>query len=194
MKKGASSAPFPPDAANSEINGTKGEVSEPQRAQFSTAKSEGCCTPTVKEPPSNRPSHTPLASGGEVSGESAAKGGKPTEQECHDLFDRFWILYPKPYSKYRTRAAWRHLNPTPELLEVIIEDFTTRQKLPDWTRENGRFIPNSENYLKSRAWLDWDHPRAAPPPAIGRYLARLGHPTQERATVNKRGLDHGEDP
>jgi hypothetical protein len=69
------------------------------------------------------------------------------------------------------------------MLEAIIEDFTTRQKFPDWTRENRRFIPLSENYLKSRLWLDWDHPRAVPPPAIQRYLASLQAVAERKAAA-----------
>jgi hypothetical protein len=67
------------------------------------------------------------------------------------------------------------------MLEAIIEDFTTRQRAADWTRENRRFIPLSENYLKSRPWLDWDHPRATPPPAIARYLASLQPVTETKS-------------
>jgi len=128
-----------------------------------------------------------------VSEETTAKGSVPSPnlKECADLFERFWNLYPKPYSKHRTCKLWRSLNPNPELLEAIIEDFTTRQQLPDWTRENGRFIPNSENYLKSRPWLDWSHPRAVPPPAIARYLAsRQAAVAERRETPARKARGH----
>jgi hypothetical protein len=113
--------------------------------------------------------------------------GRPNLAECKTLFERFWNLYPKPYSKHRSWAQWRSLNPTPEMVEAIIEDFTTRQRSADWTRENRRFIPLSENYLKSRPWLDWDHPRATPPPAIARYLASLQPVTEMKGTDTSAG-------
>jgi hypothetical protein len=78
------------------------------------------------------------------------------------------------------------------MLEAIIEDFTTRQQFQAWTRENGRFIPNSENYLKGRTWLDWSHPRALPPPAIKRYLAsRQAAIAERRQTPAQNARGHG---
>jgi hypothetical protein len=187
-KKGAILAPFI-EGVKGDGRDTKGEVSQSQRVQFSTRKGVGSCTPPVKEAPSNPPSHPPQPNDAGISGEvmAAATEGKPTDQECRNLFERFWSLYPKPYSKHRTWAEWRSLKPTPGMLEAIIEDFTTRQKFPDWRRENGRFIPLSENYLKSRVWLDWDHPRAVPPPKIERYLASLRAVPQGAVTAVSAG-------
>jgi len=184
-KKGAILAPFP-ERVNGDTRDTKGDVSEPERVQLSTVKGERSCTPPAKETSSNRPLTRPSVNNA-LSGEryASASDGKLTEQESRDLFERFWNLYPNPYSKHRTWAQWRLLRPTPELLEVIIEDFSTRKQFPAWTRENGRFIPRSENYLKSQLWLDWDHPRAVPPPKIERYLASLrAVPQEEGAAVS----------
>jgi hypothetical protein len=186
-RKGVILAPFP-ERVNGDPGETKGDVPEPERVQLSTVKGELGCTPPAMEPSSSRPQTTPSLNNvlcGE--GNARASDGKLAEQEYRELFERFWNLYPNPYSKHQTWAQWRLLRPTPELLEVIIEDFTTRKQFPAWTRENGRFIPRSENYLKSKLWLDWDHPRAVPPPNIERYLESLRMAHQEEGAVVSAG-------
>ena len=180
-------------AKSSGVQNLRGANSSPG-AQNPAPKTQNSAPEPFFESSFEPSSTTPLPPNGAASGKIAAKvsAGKLNGEECRNLFERFWNLYPRPYSKHRTWAQWRSLNPTPEMLDAIIEDFTTRQQFQAWTRENGRFIPNSENYLKSRTWLDWSHPRAVPPPAIKRYLAtHQAAIAERRQTPTRNARGHG---
>ena len=70
-------------------------------------------------------------------------------------FDLFWEVYPRKAGKEPARKAWKKLNPTNGMVEAIVENVKTRSKDdPQWTEEDGRFIPYPATYLNQRRWED----------------------------------------
>ncbi len=66
-------------------------------------------------------------------------------------FDRFWAAYPKKAGKGAARKSFAKVRvPLEQLLDAV-----ERQKLSDqWTRENGRYIPNPATWLNQCRWED----------------------------------------
>ncbi len=66
-------------------------------------------------------------------------------------FDRFWAAYPKKVGKGAAQKSFSKVKVPLEQLLGAIE----RQKLSDqWTRENGRYIPNPATWLNQCRWED----------------------------------------
>lgn len=66
-------------------------------------------------------------------------------------FTDFWNIYPKKVGKQAAQKAFSRVKePLPVLLDAIREQSQSIQ----WTRENGRFIPNPAAWLNNRGWED----------------------------------------
>jgi hypothetical protein len=76
-------------------------------------------------------------------------------------FDEFWNEYPLKTGKRDAEAAWRQLNPSPELLKRIIASVFQWKKSVEWTRDDGRWIPGPAKWLSGHRWKD--EPRPRPP-------------------------------
>lgn len=66
-------------------------------------------------------------------------------------FDRFWDAYPKKTGKSKALDRWRRLSPPLDAVLKALEWQTTSEQ---WTREQGRFIPNPARYLEECRWED----------------------------------------
>lgn len=66
-------------------------------------------------------------------------------------FDRFWAAYPKKVGKGAARKSFAKVKVPLEQILAAVE----RQKRSDqWTRENGRYIPNPATWLNQCRWED----------------------------------------
>lgn len=72
----------------------------------------------------------------------------------NERFTRFWKAYPKKVGKGAAEKAWKKIHPTAELFDVIMESVEAAINTEQWTRENGRFIPNPATWLNQRRWED----------------------------------------
>lgn len=86
-------------------------------------------------------------------GKDKDKGGKPPNPLC-DGFNRFWQQYPKKVAKADAIKAWNKIKPDEELTETIIYAVTKWAASPNWTKDNGQFIPNPATFLNGRRWED----------------------------------------
>ena len=67
------------------------------------------------------------------------------------VFELFWEKYPRRVGKTRAFEEFLKVNVSLETLLQAIE----QQKLSEqWQREDGRYIPNPERWLKNRCWED----------------------------------------
>ena len=66
-------------------------------------------------------------------------------------FEDFWKAYPKKVGKKDARAAFLKVSvPVQTLLDAL-----EKQKQSDqWSRENGRFVPNPATWLSQQRWED----------------------------------------
>jgi len=69
-------------------------------------------------------------------------------------FDEFWAAYPKRKNRGRAEKAFNKLRPDDVLMAEIIQAISLAKKTPQWTKENGQFIPYPEKWLNAKGWLD----------------------------------------
>jgi hypothetical protein len=82
--------------------------------------------------------------------EEITAASPPTRAKSSD-FDLFWQAYPKKVGKEAARKAFSRVKAPLESLLTAIE----RQKCGNqWTKENGRFIPNPATWLNQGRWED----------------------------------------
>jgi hypothetical protein len=82
----------------------------------------------------------------------AAAQHAPTTIE--QRFDQFWGAYPVKRNKQAALKVWRRIKPDDALTATIIASIEQHQRLPDWTKENGRFIPYPSSWLNAGGWQD----------------------------------------
>ena len=77
-----------------------------------------------------------------------AKRKSPTDPGAD--FVRFWDAYPNLVAKPRAIAAWRKLNPTPELVELILAGVERyKREKPEW-----QSYSHPASWLNARRWED----------------------------------------
>lgn len=69
-------------------------------------------------------------------------------------FDVFWKEYPKKVGKQDALKAWKKLSPTESLRSEILLGLDAWKQSPQWTKDEGRFIPNPATFLNGRRWED----------------------------------------
>ena len=67
---------------------------------------------------------------------------------------RFWAAYPKRVSKKDARKAFAELNPTPELVDKMIEALAWQSQQPQWTKDGGQYAPFPATWLHKEKWDD----------------------------------------
>ncbi len=78
----------------------------------------------------------------------------PDKTLAEKRFDEFWAAYPKKVGKKAAWASWKKIKPNEDLFNKIM-DAVNRAKITDqWTRENGRYIPNPTTWLNQGRWDD----------------------------------------
>ena len=101
-------------------------------------------TPDCLTPSSPTPEHTHVPS-------STTVTDKNTGIACVSFF-KFWENYPRKAAKQAAIAAWRNLDPPPELMPQILTALEAQKASAQW-RERGA-IPNAATWLTGRRWED----------------------------------------
>lgn len=99
-------------------------------------------------PDNNNPHNPP-------EGERAAthRRAKTTDYDA-DGFAAFWAAYPKKAGKADALKAWNKLKPDIVLQAKMGEALTAQKKSPQWTKNNGQYIPMPSTWLNGRRWED----------------------------------------
>ena len=71
-----------------------------------------------------------------------------------DGFAAFWAAYPKKAGKADALKAWNKLKPDIVLQAKMGEALTAQKKSPQWTKNNGQYIPMPSTWLNGRRWED----------------------------------------
>lgn len=79
-----------------------------------------------------------------------------TETDTEPLpgFERFWLVWPKSVrkgSKAECEKAWKKAKAEPESSRVI-EHVERLKASPNWTKDNGQFVPAPLVYINQRRW------------------------------------------
>ena len=69
-------------------------------------------------------------------------------------FGRFWKVYPKKKERAEALREFKKINPSEDLLEVMIAAVENQKTWESWKTENGRFIPHPAKWLSRGQWQD----------------------------------------
>lgn len=70
-------------------------------------------------------------------------------------FLEFWTAYPpcpNRGSKSAAAEAWNSVQPSAGMLDVIIGAVANHKHLPDWKKDDGKWIPSAARWLSERRW------------------------------------------
>lgn len=99
---------------------------------------------------------------------------KEEEKEKKELcvlsdFESFWKSYPKKVGKKEALKAWEKAKDKP-IISDLIHAIDNAKHSPQWTKENGQFIPNPSTWLNQGRWAD--EPPQNKPSVFGQFLTR----------------------
>ncbi|VVO24314.1 helix-turn-helix domain-containing protein [Pseudomonas fluorescens] len=122
---------------------------------FPNTPSENAANPFGKggEPPSENTqgSNTHSNNTKSIKNPSASDDGKaPTDEG----FEQFWKLYPKKRGRKDAVKAWAKLKPNEELHQTMITALGSHRASEDWTKDQGRYIPNASTWINGERWTD----------------------------------------
>jgi len=66
-------------------------------------------------------------------------------------FERFWSVYPKKVGKEAARKAFSKVKAP---VDTLIGTVLAQKRSTQWTKDNGRFIPNPATWLNQGRWED----------------------------------------
>jgi hypothetical protein len=69
-------------------------------------------------------------------------------------FKTFWEAYPRKQAKADAEAAFRTLNPDPELYAAMLAALERQKQSDQWRRSGGQYIPYPATWLEKRRWED----------------------------------------
>ena len=81
-------------------------------------------------------------------------GAKAPSRARDGRFDVFWANYPRKVGKEAARKAFSRLNMTNELLSQMLSAIKQQCASPQWTKDNGQYIPNPATWLNQGRWED----------------------------------------
>ena len=83
---------------------------------------------------------------------SLGKDSKPLRTiVLDDGFDEFWRAYPKKKDKQKAKLAWKKHNPP---LDEVLNALSWQSILPEWSKEDGKYIKYPERYIAAGSWMD----------------------------------------
>ena len=104
------------------------------------------------------------AANGKHGGSKTKANGKQTERENEKeneneieyeskeaAFARFWAAYPRKEGKQKAAAAFGKITVS---VEVLLSALERQKKSPQWTKDNGQFIPHPATWLNGKRWED----------------------------------------
>lgn len=67
-------------------------------------------------------------------------------------FSEFWAIYPKKVDKKKAETAFNRI--LKRDIPKVLDDVRQRASSPEWTKENGKYIPNATTYIHGERWND----------------------------------------
>lgn len=69
-------------------------------------------------------------------------------------FDEFWKRWPKRVARADAEKAWAKIAPDAKALRRILAAVAEQSRLPDWTKDGGKYIPHPGTWLNGKRWED----------------------------------------
>jgi phage replication O-like protein O len=73
---------------------------------------------------------------------------------CPENFEPFYKAYPNKKARSAAEKAWAKLNPSPELIQTILNALENQKRSEDWQKEGGKYIPYPGTWINGRRWED----------------------------------------
>ncbi len=105
----------------------------------------------VVEPPYQPKSNSSSSSSSSKREKKTSKNAQPGPD---DRFDRFWKAYPQKKSKGYAQKAFLKLNPSEQLMDIMLDAIERAKTSRDWKKESGQFIPYPASWLNAKGWED----------------------------------------
>ena len=74
--------------------------------------------------------------------------------ETSELFDVFWLAYPKKVAKGEAQKAWRQITPDQAAVKEMLAALSWQREQAAWRRDSGKYIPNPATWLRGHRWQD----------------------------------------
>jgi hypothetical protein len=107
--------------------------------------------------------------GKESRGNSCAETKTSLTRPAADRFTEFWVAYPKKKAKSDAEKAWKQVKGD-QSASVILAAVERQKVSPDWTKDNGKYIPFAASWLRGKRWEDED---AAPEQTAGIVFSKI---------------------
>lgn len=80
---------------------------------------------------------------------------KPSEilSDEEVMFNQFWAIYPKKVDKKGSFRAFKNIPKLKETFPGILQALEIQKQSPQWTKDNGQYIPNPTTYIHQERWL-----------------------------------------
>lgn len=82
------------------------------------------------------------------------KEEKTLRDSSDQAFKQFYRGYPKKKAPRDAEKAWSKLDPSPELVQTILNALENHKRSEEWKRESGKFIPYPATWLNGHRWED----------------------------------------
>lgn len=78
----------------------------------------------------------------------------PTPKGDDEAFERFWTAYPRKVGKDAARKAFDKRKPSGEMVASMLTALASQIHSPNWTKDDGQFIPHPTTWLNEGRWQD----------------------------------------
>lgn len=68
------------------------------------------------------------------------------------LFEKLYEAYPRKSKREDAYAAFEELDPTDDVFNAMLKALEIQKKSPEWTAQNGKFIPGLVRWIKEQRW------------------------------------------
>ena len=82
------------------------------------------------------------------------KTTQDTTKDNNAHFATFWAAYPKHKGKEAAQKAFAKINPSEELLGIMLSAIEKAKHTESWEKDNGQFIPYPATWLNGKRWED----------------------------------------
>lgn len=145
------------------------------------------CLVRLRESAQNQPGNSPetapnqpaasLAEGTFKEGGSVSKKLKSKNVYSSEYLEGFWRNWRWRGSKHLAYIEWQKLSPDDR--EAASRDLQARSSgCEQWLKDNGKFVPAAERYLKRRLWEE--HWQGTSSPVSADYLADIDRQIEEQ--------------
>ncbi|MGN1057203.1 MAG: hypothetical protein ACI4QS_10880 [Comamonas sp.] len=82
------------------------------------------------------------------------KTDRSASAQLEDLFNRFWVAYPRKIGKDAARSAFAKRKPDEAMLGQMLSAIDAQKQTEQWQRDGGQYIPHPSTWLNQGRFND----------------------------------------